>query len=164
MVEAYPCPVRSLRIPAAAVVVVVLVVATARGLGWSVQRAAYLAPVIVVGFAAVAGLLILWGKVAVQQLRETRRPRLVLTLWVVVLAHEVDRGRDGEVRRRVSRSLQLGAGPERRRLLVAPARDDAVDALLPLGTHVQETGALRCAQPFVAVPGVEVRAERVEIE
>ena len=28
----------------------------------------------------------LWGKVAVQQLRETRRPRLVLALWVVGLA------------------------------------------------------------------------------
>ena len=77
---------RSLRVPAAAVAVVALVVATALALGWSVQRAAYLAPVIVVGFAAVAGLLILWGKVAVQQLRETRRPRLVLALWVVGLA------------------------------------------------------------------------------
>ena len=55
--------------------VLALVVATALALGWSVQRAAYLAPVIVVGFAAVAGLLILWGKVAVQQLRETRRER-----------------------------------------------------------------------------------------
>jgi uncharacterized membrane protein YidH (DUF202 family) len=39
--------------------------------------------VIVVGFAAVAGLLILWGKVAWQQLRETKRPRLVLTFWIV---------------------------------------------------------------------------------
>jgi hypothetical protein len=78
--------VRSLRIPIAVGVVLALVVVTALALGWSVQRAAYLAPVIVVGFAAVAGLLILWGKVAVQQLRETKRPRLVLTLWVVGLA------------------------------------------------------------------------------
>jgi hypothetical protein len=46
----------------------------------------YLAPVIVVGVAAVAGLLILWGKIAVQQLRETRRPKLVLALWVGGLA------------------------------------------------------------------------------
>src|SRR5579859_2649132 len=86
MIEAYPCPVRTFRIPIALGVVLALVVVTALALGWSVQRAAYLAPVIVVGFASVAGLLILWGKVAVQQLRETKRPRLVLTLWVVGLA------------------------------------------------------------------------------
>ena len=36
---------------------------------------------IVVGFAALAGLVILWAKVIVQQLRETRRPKLVLALW-----------------------------------------------------------------------------------
>jgi len=63
-----------------------LVVATALALGWSFSRAAYLAPVIVVGAAAVAGLLILWGKVALQQLRESRRPRLVLALWVAGIA------------------------------------------------------------------------------
>ena len=47
---------------------------------------AILAPVIVVALGAAAALVILWGKVAVQQLRETRRPRLVLALWVVGLA------------------------------------------------------------------------------
>jgi uncharacterized membrane protein YidH (DUF202 family) len=52
-------------------------------MGWPLERAVYLAPVIVVGFAAVAGLLILWGKVAWQQLRETKRPRLVLTFWIL---------------------------------------------------------------------------------
>jgi small basic protein len=78
--------VRALRIPAAVVAVLALVVATALALGWSFSRAAYLAPVIVVGAAAVAGLLILWGKVAVQQLRETRRPRLVVALWVLGIA------------------------------------------------------------------------------
>ena len=30
--------------------------------------------------------MILWGKIAVQQLRESRRPRLVLALWLVGLA------------------------------------------------------------------------------
>jgi predicted neutral ceramidase superfamily lipid hydrolase len=78
--------VRALRIPAAVVAVLALVVATALALGWPLERAAYLAPVIVVGAAAVAGLLILWGKVAVQQLRESRRPRLVLALWVLGIA------------------------------------------------------------------------------
>ena len=37
---------------------------------------------IVVAVAALLGLLILWGKVAVQSLRESRRPRLVLGLWL----------------------------------------------------------------------------------
>ena len=47
---------------------------------------AILAPVIVVGVGAVVGLLILWGKVAAQHLRESRRPRLVLALWVLGIA------------------------------------------------------------------------------
>jgi hypothetical protein len=41
--------------------------------------------VIVIGFAAAAGLIILWGKVAIQQLRETRRPKLVLALWLLAI-------------------------------------------------------------------------------
>ncbi len=73
---------RRLRIPIAFVAVAGMVAATALALGWPIERAVYLAPVIVVGFAAVAGLLILWGKVALQGLRETRRPRLVIALWV----------------------------------------------------------------------------------
>lgn len=43
---------------------------------------AVLAPVIVVAVGAIVGLLLLWGKVAVQHLRESRRPRLVLALWI----------------------------------------------------------------------------------
>lgn len=43
---------------------------------------AILAPVIVVAVGAVVGLLILWGKVAAQHLRESRRPRLVLAIWI----------------------------------------------------------------------------------
>jgi hypothetical protein len=77
--------VRATRIGAAAAVVVALVAATSLLLGWSLERAAFLAPVIVVGFAAAAGLLLLWGKVAAQSLRETRRPRLVLALWLLGL-------------------------------------------------------------------------------
>jgi hypothetical protein len=75
--------VQRLRIPAAFAVVLCLVAFTAWLMGWSLERAVYLAPVIVVGFAAAAGLLILWTKVALQQLREARRPKLVLTLWLV---------------------------------------------------------------------------------
>jgi hypothetical protein len=45
-----------------------------------------LAPVIVVAVGAVLGLLILWGKVAVSSLRESKRPKLVLALWAAGLA------------------------------------------------------------------------------
>jgi len=75
--------VRALRLPVAGAAVIAMVAITAVLMGWPLERAVYLAPVIVIGFAAVAGLLILWGKVAWQQLRESRRPRLVLALWVV---------------------------------------------------------------------------------
>jgi small basic protein len=60
-----------------------MVAVTALFMGWPLERAVYLAPVIVIGFAALAGLLLLWGKVAAQQLRETRRPKLVLALWLI---------------------------------------------------------------------------------
>jgi len=60
-----------------------MVAVTAVLMGWPLERAVYLAPVIVIGFTAAAGLLILWGKVAWQQLQETKRPRVVITLWIV---------------------------------------------------------------------------------
>jgi hypothetical protein len=47
---------------------------------------AILAPVIVAAVGAIVGLLLLWGKIAVQHLRESRRPRLVLALWVLGIA------------------------------------------------------------------------------
>jgi hypothetical protein len=77
--------VRALRVPVAAVAVVAMVLATALLMGWPLERAVYLAPVIVIGFAALAGLLILWGKVALQHLRESRRPRLVIALWLLAI-------------------------------------------------------------------------------
>lgn len=76
---------RALRLPAAAVAVFAMVAVTALLMGWPLERAVYLAPVIVVGFAALAGLMILWGKVALQQLRESKRPRLVLALWLLAI-------------------------------------------------------------------------------
>jgi hypothetical protein len=74
--------VRTIRIVVAFAVVFGLVLLTSLIMGWPLERAIYLAPVIVVAFAALAGLLILWGKVAMQSLRESRRPRLVLGLWL----------------------------------------------------------------------------------
>lgn len=63
-----------------------LVVLASLVMGWPLEKAIYLAPVIVVAAAALLGLLILWGKVAVESLRESKRPRLVLGLWVGGLA------------------------------------------------------------------------------
>ena len=77
---------RTLRVPVALVAAFGLSALTALIMGWPLERAIYLAPVIVVGAAAVAGLLILWGKVALQSLRESRRPRLVIGLWLAGLA------------------------------------------------------------------------------
>jgi hypothetical protein len=63
--------------------VAVMVAVTALLMGWPLERAVYLAPVIVVGFAALLGLLIVWIKVVQQHLRESRRPRLVISLWLL---------------------------------------------------------------------------------
>ena len=77
---------RALRIPVALGVILVLVAATAWIMAWPFEKAVYLAPVIVIGGAAALGLCILWGKVAIQSLRESKRPRLVLALWIAGLA------------------------------------------------------------------------------
>jgi hypothetical protein len=77
---------RVLRIPLALVAVLVLVAATSWILAWPFEKALFLAPVIVVCGAAVVGLLILWGKIAFQSLKDSRRPRLVLGLWLAGIA------------------------------------------------------------------------------
>jgi hypothetical protein len=52
----------------------------------SFERAALLAPVLVVGVAAVAGLLVLWGRVGYQHFRESRHPRVILGAAVAIAA------------------------------------------------------------------------------
>lgn len=74
---------RALRLPIAVVAVGAMVAVTALLMGWPLERAVYLAPVIVVGFAALVGLAMLWVKVIVQQLRESRRPKLIMALWIL---------------------------------------------------------------------------------
>ena len=74
---------RALRLPIAVVAVGAMVAVTALLMGWPLERAVYLAPVIVVGFAALVGLGMRWGKVIVQQLRESRRPKLIMALWIL---------------------------------------------------------------------------------
>jgi hypothetical protein len=68
----------SIRIAAASVAVTVLVVVTVWVTDLSFERAVLLAPVLVIGLAAVAGLLVFWGRVGWESLRHTRRPRLLI--------------------------------------------------------------------------------------
>ena len=74
------------RISGASVAVVGLVLLTAWLFRWPLEKAVYLAPVIVVCAAALAGLGLLWGRVVVEQLRGSSRPRLVLALWLAGIA------------------------------------------------------------------------------
>jgi hypothetical protein len=55
-------------------------------MAWPVEKAVYLAPVIVIGAAAAVGLLILWGKIAIQSLKESKHPKRVLAYWLGGLA------------------------------------------------------------------------------
>ena len=52
----------------------------------SLERAAILAPVLVVVFGAAAGLVVLWAKVGWEALQRRRRPWLVAAVAVAVLA------------------------------------------------------------------------------
>jgi hypothetical protein len=74
---------RVLRYPAALVVVLGLVALTAWLLSLPFEEAVYLAPVIVLGAAALVGLVLLWGKVALHSLRESRHPRRVVAYWLL---------------------------------------------------------------------------------
>ena len=76
---------RAIRYLVALVGVVALVALTAWALSWPFEKAVYLAPVIVVGGAAAVGLLLLWGKIALNSLRESRHPRRVLAYWLLGL-------------------------------------------------------------------------------
>jgi hypothetical protein len=76
---------RVFRYPAALVGVLGLVALTAWLLSWPFEKAVYLAPVIVVGGLAAVGLVLLWGKVAVASLKESRHPRRVLAFWLLGL-------------------------------------------------------------------------------
>jgi len=76
---------RVLRYPIALAAVLGLVALTAWALAWPFEKAVYLAPVIVIGGAAAVGLVILWGKIALNSLRESEHPRRVLAFWLLGL-------------------------------------------------------------------------------
>ena len=52
----------------------------------SFERAALLAPVLVVGVAAAAGLLVLWGRIGLAHFRESRHPRAIVGAAVAIVA------------------------------------------------------------------------------
>ncbi len=72
----------TLRLALASVAVTVLVVLTVWLTELSFERAALLAPVLVIGLAAVAGLAVFWGRVGLDSLRKARHPRLVVGLAI----------------------------------------------------------------------------------
>jgi len=69
--------------------VAAVVAATAWLMDWPLERAVYLAPVLVVCVLAVAGLLLFWGKIAWIQLQESGRPRFWLGVWAAGIAFVV---------------------------------------------------------------------------
>ena len=68
----------SARLAAASAAVTTLVVVTVWLTDLSFGRAALLAPVLVIGLAAVAGLLAFWGRVGWDSLSRARHPHLLV--------------------------------------------------------------------------------------
>jgi hypothetical protein len=91
----------STRLFAASVAVTAIVVGAVAITDLSFQRAVLLAPVLVIGIGALAGLFVFWGRIGWESLRGSRHPRLyvagglafvallvVLTFLGVNLPHE----------------------------------------------------------------------------
>ena len=76
----------SLRLATASIAITVLVVVTVWVSDLSFGRAILLAPVLVLGVAAVAGLLVFWSRVGWDSLRQARHPRLVAAAAIAFLA------------------------------------------------------------------------------
>jgi hypothetical protein len=74
------------RLLAASVAVTALVVLAVWITDLSFQRAALLAPVLVIGIGAVAGLVVFWGRVGWDSLRRSSHPRLIAAGAAVFLA------------------------------------------------------------------------------
>lgn len=76
----------STRLFAASVAVTALVVLAVWITDLSFQRAALLAPVLVIGVGALAGLMVFWGRIGWESLRRSRHPRLYIAGGVVFVA------------------------------------------------------------------------------
>jgi hypothetical protein len=70
----------------ASVCVTALVLVTVWFTDLSFQRAILLAPVLVVGIGALAGLLVFWGRIGWDSIRRSRHPRLIVAGTVAFLA------------------------------------------------------------------------------
>jgi hypothetical protein len=75
-----------LRYLAASAAVTAVVVVTVWLTNLSFQRAILLAPVLVIGVAALAGLLVFWGRVGFDSLRRSNHPRLLAVAAVAFVA------------------------------------------------------------------------------
>jgi hypothetical protein len=71
-------------VASAAVTAIVLVAVWFTDL--SFQRAILLAPVLVIGVGAAAGLVVFWGRVGFDSLRQSRHPRLIVAGSVAFVA------------------------------------------------------------------------------
>ena len=80
------------------------------------------------------------------------------------IAVRLDRGRDRQRRGGIARPLPAVPVGEGAVVAVAPRDHERLDPALVLRPRPEEAGALRRAEPLVAVAGVDVGAERVEIE
>ena len=76
----------TLRYLAASVAITGIVVVTVWLTDLSFQRAILLAPVLVIGVAAAAGMVVFWGRVGWESLRRHTHPWRVVTLALSVLA------------------------------------------------------------------------------
>ena len=76
----------SLRYLTASVAVTAIVVVTVWLTNLSFQRAILLAPVLVIGVAALAGLVVFWGRVGWDSVRRVRHRRLLAAGTVVFVA------------------------------------------------------------------------------
>jgi hypothetical protein len=76
----------STRLFAASVAVTTLVVVTVWLTDLSFQRAVLLAPVLVIGVGALAGLVIFWGRTGWESLSRSRHPRLIVAGGVAFVA------------------------------------------------------------------------------
>ncbi len=76
----------SIRLLAASVAVTAIVVIAVWISDLSLERATLLAPVLVVGVGAVAGMVVFWGRIGWESLRRSRHPRLVVAGAVAFVA------------------------------------------------------------------------------
>jgi hypothetical protein len=76
----------TIRYLATSIAVTAIVVLTVWLTDLSFQRAILLAPVLVIGVGAAAGLVVFWGRVGWDSLRKSRHPRLIVGGSLVFVA------------------------------------------------------------------------------